>query len=47
MNDDPHSREFGWSAAWRHNAWFSIATTAAFIVLTLALAGWKLSRIDF
>lgn len=44
---DPHTRDFGWTADWRSNAWFSLASTAAFIVATLAFATWRLKRIDF
>jgi ABC-type transport system involved in multi-copper enzyme maturation permease subunit len=38
---------YGWTAPWRYNFWFSIATTLAFIAAVLGLAGWRLSRIDF
>jgi ABC-type transport system involved in multi-copper enzyme maturation permease subunit len=44
---DPHTRQFGWGGTWKHSAWFSILTTAAFIVATLALATWRMRRIDF
>jgi ABC-type transport system involved in multi-copper enzyme maturation permease subunit len=44
---DAHTRQFGWGAPWRHNAWFSIATTAAFILATLGFATWRLRRNDF
>jgi hypothetical protein len=47
MQLGPHETQFGWTAPWRHNAWFSIATTAAFIVATLGLTWLKLSRVDF
>jgi len=46
---NPHSyeRKFGFDAEWKYNAWFSIGTTLAFLVLTLLVGWWKLSRIDF
>lgn len=49
-NDDPTrfvKREFGWSAPWKYNAWFSIGSSFAFTVLILALGIWRIRRIDF
>lgn len=40
-------RRYGWTAPWRYNYFFSIGSTVAFVVAMLALANWKLSRIDF
>jgi ABC-type transport system involved in multi-copper enzyme maturation permease subunit len=42
-----HERQFGWKAPLKHNAWFSIATTLAFVLVVLAVGWWKLGRIDF
>ena len=42
-----YERKFGFAAEWKYNAWFSIATTLAFLLLTLCVAWWKLARIDF
>jgi len=36
-----------WGGELKYNLWFSIGSTLLFVALTLALAGWKLSRIDF
>ncbi|MEO6710425.1 MAG: hypothetical protein ABI054_07685, partial [Planctomycetota bacterium] len=36
-----------WSGELKYNLWFSIGSTLLFVVLTLLLAWWKLSRIDF
>jgi ABC-type transport system involved in multi-copper enzyme maturation permease subunit len=45
--DQWYAARFGWTAPLKYNAFFSIASSAAFVVLMLALAWWKLSRIDF
>jgi ABC-type transport system involved in multi-copper enzyme maturation permease subunit len=49
--DDPGERwirrNFGWSAPWKYNAWFSLGSSIAFGVLILALGAWRLRRIDF
>lgn len=37
----------GWTAPWRYNIFFSIGSSLAFLALVLALAWWRLSRIDF
>ena len=42
-----YGRKFGFQAEWKYNAWFSIATTLAFLLLTLLAGWWKLARIDF
>lgn len=42
-----HLDRFTWDAPLSHNIGFSIASSLAFIVLMLALAWWKLARIDF
>lgn len=42
-----YEREFGFDAEWKYNAWFSIGTTMAFLLCSLLIAWWKLSRIDF
>lgn len=42
-----YSRAFGFSAPWRYNALVSIVTSLVFAVVLLALARWKLARIDF
>jgi ABC-type transport system involved in multi-copper enzyme maturation permease subunit len=47
MRVDNHTRQFGWHAQWKHNAWFSILSTLAFVLLVLCVGWWKLSRIDF
>jgi len=36
-----------WSGELKYNLWFSIGSTLLFVVLTLVLAWWRLSRIDF
>ena len=46
MNVAYESR-FGWSAPLKYNAWFSIASTLAFVVLLLTIGWWRLSRVDF
>jgi len=53
--DDPRSldplawytRRLDWSAPLRHNIFFSIGSSVLFAALLLALAAWKLRRIDF
>ncbi|HTF87252.1 MAG TPA: hypothetical protein VK843_02505, partial [Planctomycetota bacterium] len=47
---DPHDlflKQATWSGELKYNLWFSLGSTLAFIALTLALAWWRLSRIDF
>jgi ABC-type transport system involved in multi-copper enzyme maturation permease subunit len=36
-----------WGGELKYNLWFSLGSTLAFVALILALAWWKLSRIDF
>lgn len=42
-----YERKFGFDAEWKYSAWFSIATTLAFLLAALLLGWWKLTRIDF
>lgn len=42
-----YEHRFGWNAALKYNAWFSIASTLAFVVLLLTVGWWRLSRVDF
>lgn len=42
-----HAKRFGWTSPLPYNAWFSIASSVAFTALVLALANWRLRRIDF
>lgn len=47
---DPHTRYrnlLDWDAPWRHNIFFSIGSSLAFLAAVLTLAWWRLSRIDF
>jgi ABC-type transport system involved in multi-copper enzyme maturation permease subunit len=47
---DPGTRYeslLGWDAPWRYNIVFSILSSLAFLAAVLALAWWRLSRIDF
>jgi ABC-type transport system involved in multi-copper enzyme maturation permease subunit len=37
----------GWDAPWRYNIVFSIGSSLVFLAAVLALAWWRLSRIDF
>lgn len=37
----------GWDSPWKHNIFFSIGSSLAFLVLVLGIAWWRLSRIDF
>lgn len=41
------NKRYGWFAPLRYNYFFSVGSTLAFIALALALAQWKLRRIDF
>ena len=41
-----YEKRFGWTSPWRYNAFFSIGSSLAFVLVMLALAGWKLGRID-
>jgi hypothetical protein len=50
FSGNPHSRYeylLGWDSPWRHNIFFSIGSSLAFLALVLGLAWWRLSRIDF
>lgn len=40
-------KRFGWFSPMPYNFFFSIGSTLAFVVAVLALAQWRLSRIDF
>jgi ABC-type transport system involved in multi-copper enzyme maturation permease subunit len=42
-----YESRFGWTAPFRYNAFVSLATSFAFLIAMLALASWRLSRIDF
>jgi ABC-type transport system involved in multi-copper enzyme maturation permease subunit len=42
-----YERQLGWSAPLKYNIFFSIASSLAFCAAMLALAWWKVSRIDF
>ncbi len=42
-----YEERFGWTAPLPYNALFSLASTLAFILVVLAAAWWRLSRIDF
>ena len=44
---DWYGERFKWDAPWNYNPWFSIASSLAFAVSMLALAWWRLKRIDF
>ena len=46
-SSNSYERKFGFDAEWKYNAWFSIATTLAFLLAMLLLGWWKLTRIDF
>ena len=41
------SEQFGWGSELKYNAWFSVASSAAFVLVMLVLGWWKLMRIDF
>jgi hypothetical protein len=45
--DEWYEKRFGWTAPLRYNAFFSLLSSVAFAALLLAIAGWRLSRIDF
>ncbi|MCK6446525.1 MAG: ABC transporter permease [Planctomycetes bacterium] len=40
-------KRYGWDAPLKYNYFFSIGSTLGFIVVVLALAQWKLRRMDF
>jgi hypothetical protein len=42
-----YGERFGWRAPLPYNAWLSLGSTLAFAGLVLALAWWRLLRIDF
>jgi hypothetical protein len=42
-----YANRFDWTAPLRYNVFFSIGSSIAFVLLMLALAWWRLSRIDF
>lgn len=42
-----YSSKFGWSAPLKFNAWFSLGSTLAFVLILFGLGMWKLKRIDF
>ena len=42
-----YESRFGWTAPVQHNAFVSLATSFAFLVVMLGIATWRLSRIDF
>jgi ABC-type transport system involved in multi-copper enzyme maturation permease subunit len=42
-----YEKSFGWKGDLGHNAFYSLGSTIAFIVLLLALGWFRLSRIDF
>jgi ABC-type transport system involved in multi-copper enzyme maturation permease subunit len=42
-----YETRFGWSSPLKFNAFFSIGSSLAFAALMLAVAAWRLSRIDF
>ena len=46
-NSNSYERKFGFDAEWKYNAWFSIASTLAFVLATLILGWLRLARIDF
>ncbi len=46
-HDDAFSSQASWSAELKFKLWLSIGSTLLFVALTLALAWWRLSRIDF
>jgi hypothetical protein len=39
--------QFDWDAPLRYNIFFSIASSLAFCLTSLACAAWRLSRLDF
>lgn len=41
------NKRYGWDAPLKYNYCFSIGSTLAFVVVVLALAQWKLRRMDF
>ena len=45
--DDWFEKQFGWSAPLKYNAFFSVGTTLAFVLLALGTAWLFLRRIDF
>lgn len=45
--DQWYAKRFGWTAPLKYNAFFSVASSLAFVAAMLALAWWRLSRIDF
>ncbi len=47
MEREDYDHYFTWGGPWRFNAWFSILTTLAFVVVTLGVGIWRLKRIDF
>ncbi len=40
-------RQFGWTAPVAHNAFASIGSTLAFCAALMAIALWRLRRMDF
>jgi ABC-type transport system involved in multi-copper enzyme maturation permease subunit len=45
--DTRYESLLGWDAPWRYNIFVSIGSSLAFLALVLALAWWRLARIDF
>jgi hypothetical protein len=42
-----YENRFDWDAPWRYNIFFSVGSSLAFVLVTLALGTWRLKRIDF
>ena len=45
--DKWYEEQFGWDSPWRYNAFFSIGTSLAFVLLCLAASAFRLNRYDF
>lgn len=49
-DDNPmnwHAERFGWTSAWKFNAFYSLGSSLAFIAAVLGFCAWRLRRIDF
>lgn len=42
-----YEKRFGWTAAFKYNAFVSLGTSIAFALIMLGIAAWRLKRIDF
>ncbi len=42
-----YAEKLDWTAEWKYSIWFSIGSSLGFVLICLALAGFRLSRIDF